>query len=215
MTSKEHWTLKFLTIAFFGFVITNLMYLNFLVFRQQSEVGKMYIASTNTQGESENISQKVCDRASCVPALYNAIHEATASLKLSPVFTSAGNEGGEDKEYFISFGGGTSTSGDWADVLGLEASVDGSRYGNVISTHFVITGYIPTGNQIAYVRLFNKTDKHPVWFSDIQFEGSQAQLLVSKPITLEVGEKTYQVQMKSQLKFETIITQARLKIVAK
>ena len=71
---------------------------------------------------------------------------------------------------------------------------------------------IPNGNQRAYARLFNVTDKHPVWFSEVWLEGGTPRLLVSEPITLAEGRKLYRVQMKTTLKDLAILTQARVKI---
>ncbi|MEK7092836.1 MAG: hypothetical protein AAB907_04390, partial [Patescibacteria group bacterium] len=65
----------------------------------------------------------------------------------------------------------------------------------------------------AYVRLFNATDKHPVWYSDLFLEGGATQLLISPAIQLDSGSKLYAVQMKTSLKFETNLLQSRLHIV--
>ena len=63
------------------------------------------------------------------------------------------------------------------------------------------------------MRLYNVTDKHPVWFSDVSLEGGTPALLISKPITLDSGNKTYQVQMKTSLKFQAFLDQSRLHII--
>ena len=71
---------------------------------------------------------------------------------------------------------------------------------------------IPTGNEVAYARLFNVTDKHPVWFSEVSLEGGTPQLLISQPVAFDSGRKLYQVQMKTSLKYTAILDQARLHI---
>lgn len=43
-------------------------------------------------------------------------------------------------------------------------------------------------------------------------EGGTPQFLVSQPITLDPGVKTYQVQMKTTLKSQAVLDQARLHI---
>lgn len=117
------------------------------------------------------------------------------------------------KEFFVPFGTGSNSSDDWQDVGGLRATLDLANYGSAKTITFEASIRIPTGNEIAYVRLYNVTDKHPVWFSDVSLEGGTAQLLVSKPITLDSGNKTYQVQMKTSLKYPAYLDQSRLHII--
>ncbi len=117
------------------------------------------------------------------------------------------------KEFFVPFGTGSNSSDDWQDVAGIKATIDTVNYGNIKTVTFEASVRIPTGNEIAYVRLYNATDKHPVWFSDVSLEGGTAQLLISKPITLSSGNKTYQVQMKTSLKYPAYLDQSRLHII--
>lgn len=117
------------------------------------------------------------------------------------------------KEFFVPFGSGSNSSDDWQDVAGARATLDPANYGSIKTVTFEASVRIPTGNQTAYVRLYNVTDKHPVWFSDVSLDGGVGQLLISKPITLDSGNKTYQVQMKTSLKFQAFLDQARLHII--
>ncbi len=116
------------------------------------------------------------------------------------------------KEYFVPFGGGQAASTSWANVPGLQAYVDSSNYPNIKQVVFEASVQIPTGNQTASVQLFNQTAGHPVWFSQVSLSGGTPQFLISQPITLDNGNNLYQVQMTTQLGFQTIITQARLHI---
>ncbi len=115
------------------------------------------------------------------------------------------------KEYFVAFGSGTSSADDWADVDGLEANVDFSSYGNVKDIIFEVSVSVPTANQLVWVRLYNKTDKHPVWNSEVSTSGSSG-YTYSKSLIYDQGAKDYQVQVKTQLKYPANITQARLHI---
>jgi|WetSurMetagenome_2_1015567.scaffolds.fasta_scaffold406953_1 hypothetical protein len=119
------------------------------------------------------------------------------------------------KEFFISFGSGTNSSGDWEDVAGLKVSIDSSNFPSMKSAVFEASINIPTGNQTAYVRLFNETDGHPVWYSELSLEGGVPQFLISKPITLDSGNKTYKIQMKTSLKYQANLNQARIHILLK
>lgn len=117
------------------------------------------------------------------------------------------------KEYYIPLGSGTNTTSEWTDVSGASVSIDTASYGKIKKATFEATVAIPTGAQRVWVRLFNATDKHPVWFSEMTADGSAPQLLTSSSITLDPGNKLYQVQMKTQLKILTNLSQSRVKIV--
>lgn len=161
--------------------------------------------------------------ASCLSEISNATK--TAILSIKPTSTSTpiptvkpGSQvqtqtSSSVKEFFVPFGTGSNSSDDWQDVSGLRATLDPANYGSIKTVIFEATIRIPTGNEIAYVRLYNTTDKHPVWFSDISQEGGTPQLLTSKPITLDSGNKAYQVQMKTSLKYPAFLDQSRLHII--
>ncbi|MFH1832963.1 MAG: hypothetical protein ABH816_02240 [Candidatus Levyibacteriota bacterium] len=158
---------------------------------------------------------------SCSLSCITKINEAMSSLKLSSptskiVPTSPLNNtpqfSSQVKEFFIPFGSGTNSTDDWADVSGLAATIDTTQYNQIKSAYFEVSLRIPTGNEKAYARLYNATDKHPVWFSDVSIEGGTPQLVISNPIILDAGKKLYQVQMKTSLKYPALIDQARVHI---
>lgn len=174
--------------------------------------------------EKETVSKSFALDA-CPVSCVAKINQATSSLTIlvteKPAKTlnkkveapsSAIQIGSSVKEYYIPFGSSSSSAEDWTDIPGLQAYVDSARYGRIKSVVFEATIRIPTGNQIAYARLFNATDKHPVWFSEVSLEGGTPKLLTSAPITLDKGNKLYQVQMKTSLKYQSFLDQARLRI---
>jgi len=116
------------------------------------------------------------------------------------------------KEVYIPFGTGVNTTTDWVDVKGAAAYVNSGFYGTIKKVTFEASIGVPSGNQAAYVRLYNATDKHPVWYSEMSMVGAGPELLLSSPVTLDSGNKLYQVQMKSQLGAITNLLQARLHI---
>ncbi len=116
------------------------------------------------------------------------------------------------KEYFVPFGSGEGNAADWTNVTGLQTYIDSSQYPALKQVVFEASVHIPTGNEWASVRLFNVTDQHPVWFSDVTLSGGKPLLLISSPITLDSGNKLYQVQLKTQLQYPAILDQARIHI---
>lgn len=114
------------------------------------------------------------------------------------------------KEQFIPFGTGTNQTSDWADVPGLQSSIDFGSYQNIKDVRLEVSVNIPTANQTVSVRLFNVTDKHPVWNSEITTTNNT--YAVSSPLIYDRGLKIYQIQMKTQLKFPANLTLARIHI---
>ncbi len=100
-----------------------------------------------------------------------------------------------------------------SNVSGMQAYVDGSAYGRIKQATFEVSMYVPTGNEIVNVQLYNTTTSQPVWNSVVSYTGSAPQLLVSSPITLTPGNNLYQVQIQTQLNFPAIITQANIHII--
>ncbi len=136
----------------------------------------------------------------------NPTSEPTTSLKLEDASYGMSSI----KEVYISFGSGANETDEWADVTGLSKYINSSSYPSVRTVTFEASVHIPTGNEKAYVRLYNATDKHPVWFSEVSLEGGAPQLLLSSPIKLDAGNKLYTVQMKTSLKYPAILDQASL-----
>jgi hypothetical protein len=133
----------------------------------------------------------------------------------SPSFTSIPQTSeSQVKEVFIPLGaGGKVQTNDWQDVSGMSATIDSANYSKIKSVTFEISMRIPTANGIVYARLFNKTDKHPVWYSEVSSEGPLSTTKQASNISLDTGNKAYQVQMKNTLKYESIADSAQLKII--
>lgn len=204
---------KFFVIFFIFLIILNLIYIDVLTFkRPKSDI----ISVTPTIQKPIQRESDICPQ-SCV----SLINEATASHKLSSKAstitpTEIKPVSSKVKEFFIPFGSGSSSSSDWQDVLALQSYIDSGNFEDIKTVTFEASVHVPTGNQTASVRLFNATDKHPVWFSEVLFNGGGTpQFLISKPITLDQGNKLYQVQMKTQLQFQAILDQARIHIITK
>ncbi|MGH7246115.1 MAG: hypothetical protein ACREGI_04235 [Candidatus Levyibacteriota bacterium] len=128
-----------------------------------------------------------------------------------PVFQSSPNAEPLVKEYFISFGLGGNHASDWADVPGAQAKIDFGNYQQVKSITFETSVNVPTNNETVSVRLYNKTDNHPVWYSEVTTTSDV--FVSSQPIVYDTGTKVYQVQMKTQLVAPANITLARLHII--
>jgi hypothetical protein len=207
-------------------LILNLVYLDILVFKGNKSQEQATQTTINASPLASDYTNQVCPN-SCL----NQIYQATSSSKtipqvtmlttsiVTPIATSTPTLApapiSQAKEFFVPLGSGTNSSDDWEDVAGLKASIDSANYLSIKSVVFEASISVPGGDQTTYTRLFNETDKHPVWFSDVSLEGRIPQLLISKPITLDSGNKTYKVQMKTSLKYQATLSQARIHIIIK
>jgi len=117
------------------------------------------------------------------------------------------------KEVYVPLGTGSNTTTEWTDVKGAAGYIDTRFYGKMKKVVFEASLVVPSGSQTTFVRLYNATDKHPVWYSEMTMSGAGPELLVSPPITLDSGNKLYQVQLKSQLGALTTLTQSRVHII--
>lgn len=138
-----------------------------------------------------------------IDALARRVKEATSSV---PQANSS------VKEYYISLGSGSTKSSVWQDIAGAEATIDTSNYPSIKSVVFEVFFNIPTANGSVYAKLYNVTDKHDVWFSEVSSEGP---VLTKKEavVTLEKGAKTYRVMGLSTLKYDANIENARIRIL--
>lgn len=116
------------------------------------------------------------------------------------------------KEFFVPLGSGSSASTEWVDVQGAASTINTASYGRIKSVLFEATTAIPSGGHRIWIRLYNATDKHPVWYSEMTTDQSIATLLTSPLIVLDKGNKLYQVQMKQQLPNTANLVQSRVKI---
>lgn len=120
------------------------------------------------------------------------------------------------KEIFIPIGSGSTFSNSYIDLAGLEVSIDSNKYSDIESVVFEASIWVQDGNGKMYAQLYNSTDSHPVWNSEISTSASKAVLTTSPKINLTTGNKTYKVQAKTNLtSYAAHVDNARIKITLK
>lgn len=117
-------------------------------------------------------------------------------------------------ESFINIGTGSySSEYDWGDVPGAQVSFDAGAYGQIKTAVLEATVTTPNGNEDVQLRLYNDTDKHPVWGSDLSFpSGDPVRFKVSSNMSLDPGSKIYKIQMKTQFATNANLDVARVHI---
>lgn len=118
------------------------------------------------------------------------------------------------KEFYVPFGSGSTQSDQWTGVPGVISYIDTTNYTNIQTVYFEVSMSIPTKNGIVSARLYNITDKHPVWYSEVSTDSDTSKLVTSK-IQLDPGNKQYQVQLKTSLQYTSVLDFARVKILTK
>lgn len=174
-------------------LLANVIYLNLAIFKKEPQV-------TSVQKPQESI----------IP-----LSSPTPSTPFVPVDLKSSNSQNSNsiKDYFIPLGSGTNQASDWADVIGAKVTVDLNQYQNIKEIRFEASVAVPTANESVSVRIFNVTDKHPVWNSEVTMNSGSSAYLTSSPIIYDTGSKLYQVQMKTQLQDSATLTQGRIHII--
>jgi hypothetical protein len=207
---------KYFLVFFFAFLFANLLALDALVI--QSRVA----LQGSINDEVSPSLAKPCD-FSCPKACLDKIEEATASIKaektestpaakivtvvVTPPATAL-------KEFYVQLNTGTGEGNDWKDVERSEIAINLSQFSKVKNIYFEVAGYLRNDNVTGNVRLYNYSDKQPVWNSEVTINKLKCQTSTSAAISLPLSTKTYRLQVKATLNATVYIDQARLRIVA-
>lgn len=198
--------------ALFDIVIVHII----ILVRLPQEIAQLasrgFSTATTTQSTPESTG---CD-AECKATLTSQIQtlsEQVSALETKktaapPKTTSSATT----KEFFVPMGGGSSDKSDWTDIAGTDVFIDTANFPHIKTVYFETSMHIPTKNGVVTARLYNVTDKHPVWYSDISTEQDTSTFL-SSVITLSPGNKQYRVQLKTSLQYMSLLDSARIKIL--
>lgn len=200
----------------------NVIYLDVVVFKGfgVKTIERIIQPSITKQvaGNDNNFCSQACvDRINQVASNLSTITPApSAVITPAPVKTQVNQPtANATKEYYVPFGSGSGNSTDWQNVSGLQAYIDSTTYANIKSVIFEVSLHIPTGNQVASVRLYNATDGRVIQNSELNFNGNTSSTFMSSvPVNLDYANKLYTVQLKTQLGYTAIIDQSRVHITA-
>lgn len=186
-------------------MVVNLVILDIVLFVPKKAAPSVNLPVQTTCGED------------CRREIQESVQAAVAAMPLpTPITTKTTQRtvASGVKEFFVPLGSGSTQNDQWEDIAGVEAYIDTNSYAQIQTVYFEVSMGIPTKNGVVYARLYNVTDKHPVWFSEVSTD-SQTSKLVATQIKLDPGNKQYRVQMKTTLKYPSILDFARVKIITK
>ncbi len=191
--------------SFLLLLTVNVVLLDLLVFSpayRQSEAVSVAVPSPST---------------ACPGSCQTLIKDTFETQKISdisiPIETSSVQSASAGpKEYYIPLGSGSTRLTDYQDLTSVEAYVDTANYPSIKQAYFEVHLRNTTGNGAVIAKLFNVTDKHDVWFSEVSFIGGGTGLRESK-ISLDKGNKLYRVMMKATLFYDVHVDNARIRIL--
>lgn len=209
-----------IVLFFLVIIFANLLVLNLKIFWPQSKTAVAPVSNeemTSQIGKQEGKemitkSKILADDVCPVPCL-EAINQATASIAPAPTLSQTMIQPLSVKEFYIPLGSGSTKSQNWVELAGIESVVDMNNYQNVKTIIFEASMRIPTANGKVYAKLFNVTEKHDVWYSEVEAEGSSGYRAESANLNLPPGRKLYRVMMKTTMGYESILDSARIKIL--
>lgn len=207
-----------IAVAILVLAVADLVFLNWWVIKSQKS----------------NVKSQSLEETRIVESLSSPSPETQASpspnLALpSPIVkTETPNQGGSgqastqtivqtaQKEIFIPIGSGSTKKNSLEDLAGLEVTIDTGKYSAIEAVVFEASLWVQDGNGRVTAQLFNKSDGHAVWNSEISTTSASGVLTTSSKITLDSGSKTYKVQAKTDLtEFAAHVDNARIKITLK
>lgn len=199
----------------FLLIFLNLLILDFQFFRNTNPMVIQSVTQTVTPVPTHPTNLNVNCDASCLSRIEAAVKTDLSQQQIEPTsaLSQKVNNAEGAKEFYIQLGGGLSAASDWQNVPGLQTYIESSSYPNIKFVTFEASVHLPTTNELVYVRLYDVTDQHPVWLSDVTYNGDgNPKLLISQPISLDSGNKLYQVQMKTQLQAPASLDQSSVHI---
>ena len=200
------------------FVIANLIYLDLRLLTTKDTVNEIADSTQAPSPTPTTLDVPVCS-AQCEKEVAKAVEEAK---DLTEVGIGGGSSIPETrvvqtnssiKEFYIPFGSGTTKSQQWEDIHGTDTTIDTSNYGSIKEIVFEASAQVPTGNGRVFIQLYNVTNKHPAWNSEVSTESNTSVLLKTSNVVLDPGNNTYRIQLKSSLGAPALLDFARVKIV--
>ncbi|MEK7458385.1 MAG: hypothetical protein AAB612_02800 [Patescibacteria group bacterium] len=212
MRPRLPWSLIILTII--GcIVIANIGFLDYVYFSSKSVGIKIQQKVQTPLPVTTEPKGSMCS-PSCITAIENATASSTVTTSISQQISSKtpAKTTSLPKDYFIPLGTGFTQNNNWVDVGGTNITINPADYGKIKQVIFQASMHIPVANGTIYARLYNVTDDHPVWYSEVS-TGEGASILVSSAnITLDSGSKLYRVQIKTSLQYPSYLDFSRIKI---
>lgn len=205
--------------------VCNVVFLNVYVFKilpaQLDRTIAVQTLASESEGDTDN-----CGTA-CKLYINDSINDLRSSLtatstsklatKPSPTATPTPSPSPAPARFietYVPLGSGRTSMDQWEDLKGIESYINTESYPPMTNVYFEVALRIPTKNGRVSARLYNVTDNHPVWNSEVSTENETSTFIGSRSLQLDPGNKLYRVQLKTTLKYESLLDFARIKIIS-
>lgn len=159
---------------------------------------------TKTPNTEENSVPNTCP-GSCVSLIKESIPKAEKKTAETAKVLQKG-------EFVIPLGNGEVTEiGKWVDIDTAQAVVDSGNYPNIKTVNFEVIMRIPSGAGELKARLYDATTPYTYEGEHLKTTSTKGELL-SAPVNLQTGKKSYKVQMYTSVAAGTLDS-ARIRIV--
>ena len=209
-------------LAILAIALVDLGFLNYWVVKNDKLVTDVVTALNSRQDKSEDKSTADSGQDQVVesepspspsPLPVSQTEKTSATSDTKKIQTVVQNA---QKEIFISLGSGSTKSNDWAELAGLQVTIDFSKYSGIDSMVFSGSVWVDGGNGRAWGELYNSDDKTLLIESRISSPTGTATLMTSGNIPIPAGAKTYKVYAKTDLTdYAAHVDNARIKITLK
>ena len=203
-------------VAIIVLALADLLYLNYWVISNQKKGAESQkpdetrVVTEKTPAPSPEASASPAASASPVVETKTVETKTVVEKETQTIVQTA------QREIFIPIGTGSTKKSSYEDLAGLEVTIDTNKYTNIESVVFEASIWVQDGNGKVFAQLYNKTEGHPVWNSEISTSSATGILATSAAITLSSGSKTYKIQAKTNLvEFAAHVDNARIKITLK
>ncbi len=205
-----------IVFAIFVIALIDIIYLNWWVFKSN----KSQSTPTNQPKVTDVVDKAVVttpspgiDKLAVSPTPNAAVQQTPPQTIIERTQTVVQNA---QKEIFIPIGSGSGYSNNFADIPGLEVTIDATKYSAIDSVVFQGSVWVEGGNGKAYAQLYNVDDKNQIYESQISNNTGVSTLQTSNNMNLPYSTKTYRVQVKTNItQYAAHIDNARIKITLK
>ena len=204
-----------IVITLLLFVIAgNLLILDLKVFSQKTNSPlNNAISISPTSSPLSPIADNLSCPQSCLTLISQTAKTPTSAPSINTTIITTSSTEPTERELYIPLGSGATAKSDWDDLTTTDTLIDTSKYGTIKEAYFNVILKNPSKTGDAQARLYNVTDKHPVWNSEVRMDSLSEKQLASPKISLDTGSKLYRVQATSGLSAQITIDNAKLRLI--
>lgn len=207
-------------VAIFVVAALDLGFINWWIIKNDKKPGEVIV--NNESGQKSDLSTPSATSSPLPSVAANPQAQTVVSNSSPSPFPSSQPVVNQtivqnaNKEIFVPMGSGQTKSGTFADLSGVEVTIDTTKYSAIDYVVFEASIWTDGGNGIGWAQIENVNDNNPLIESQISNPATTAAMKTSGKIPIPTGAKTYRVQAKTSITdYAVHVDNAHLKIVLK